>query len=233
MFCAGNVRNYPKESKHPIGWQPFPVISLDLDLPFRYDTEAENRTRVSGAVFASALSKRLDAIADEYEVEWEQGVGACVDGPSIGKKIGILVDALSRRSENGKVVVLVDNYDQPVAKPLWAGLGLERAEAEGEARASLSVLSCFFAALNEKDDKLQVGFARGVVFFGGIRFVHASSHRLLVFRSSSLPRAPPVSRPLHYRQTSLISPATTAAVRAQRRRPRSARRLRRGGSFSG
>ena len=83
-------------------WKTYPVIHLDMGSTQR-DTAAE---------FEETLHSLLDWQAEEHEVDLPRG------GKAPSERFQALFRELASRSETGKVVLLVDEYDKPMLHKL-------------------------------------------------------------------------------------------------------------------
>ena len=119
-------------------WQTYPVIHLDLG------TAAAR----SAAELEDILIGRVDSCADEYELE--------ITGKSVAARFQQLIERLARR--DGKVVILIDEYD----KPLLGHLGQE------SAREIQSALKRFYSVVKAKEAQQRFVLLTGVSKFSKV-----------------------------------------------------------------
>jgi len=119
-------------------WEKHPIIHLDFT---RILTKSPQELKDS-------LQRALDEIAKSYDKS--------IEFPSLQEGFGSLIKQLS---EEGKVVVLVDEYDKPIIDNLHR---LEIAEANRE------VLKNFYGIIKSLDAQLKLVFITGVSKFSKV-----------------------------------------------------------------
>ncbi|MFW5802431.1 MAG: ATP-binding protein [Verrucomicrobiota bacterium] len=119
-------------------WQAYPVIHLDMGT-----AAARSATELEGI-----LSDRLDACAYEYELE--------LTNSNLASRFQQLIENLSKR--DGKVVILIDEYD----KPLLGHLGRE------SAREIQAVLKQFYAVVKTTEAHQRFVLITGVSKFSKV-----------------------------------------------------------------
>ncbi len=122
-------------------WKVYPVIHLDMG-----STQTETVEQ-----FASILNTMLDFIEQEYEVE-------PFEYTSPQEHFLKLVKALAAKSPEGKVVILVDEYD----KPLLGHIGKQ------EVFAFRDVLKSFYSVIKTTEGMQRFAFITGVSKFSKV-----------------------------------------------------------------
>ena len=119
-------------------WKPYPVLLLD------FGDIANETTKELKADLSDALTK----------MGIEQSI--TVEGPSLQSQLKALIKALAK---NGKVVVLIDEYDKPLIDNLH-----NQKIAEGNRR----LLQSFFGALKSLDKHIKFTFITGISKFSKV-----------------------------------------------------------------
>ena len=124
------------ESDYP--WKEHPVLMFDF-------SRIENKDPIE---FENALKRRLQALAEKS--------GISINVPTIQEGLESLVIGLSNKE---RVVVLVDEYDQPIINNLKR---LEVAEANRE------IMKSFYGTLKSLDRNLEFTFVTGISKFSQV-----------------------------------------------------------------
>jgi hypothetical protein len=122
-------------------WKKYPVIHLDF-LGIDYRTLGLEK----------AIMKKLDYIAQQYEVDCE--------GESCKEKFGNLIQNL-RLKKNERVVVLVDEYDKPI-------IDYVESENMDTAEDNRKNLKNFYSVLKSQDRNIKFLFTTGVSRFSRV-----------------------------------------------------------------
>ena len=127
-------------------WKPYPVLLLD------FGDIANETTKELKADLSDALTK----------MGIEQSI--TVEGPSLQSQLKALIKALAK---NGKVVVLIDEYDKPLIDNLH-----NQKIAEGNRR----LLQSFFGALKSLDKHIKFTFITGISKFSKVSLFSGANH---------------------------------------------------------
>ncbi len=122
-------------------WKTYPVIHLDMG----------SAQAATADEFTDNLANMLDGIERDYGL-------SSVGGKSISSRFLNLVNALAAQSPEGKVVILVDEYD----KPLLGHLG------KPEVIAFRDVLKSFYSVIKTTEGLQRFAFITGVSKFSKV-----------------------------------------------------------------
>ncbi len=122
-------------------WKTYPVIHLDMG-----SSQAETVED-----FKSNLSSMLANIEHEYDL-------VNGDGQTVSARLSNIVKALAEKSPEGKVVILVDEYD----KPLLGHIGTQ------EALGFRDVLKSFYSVIKTTEGLQRFAFITGVSKFSKV-----------------------------------------------------------------
>ncbi len=124
-----------------IDWPPYPVIHLDFTL-LNYQTSER---------LEESLGRLLDDIAASYGIQLDQD-------RYYNEKFKQLIDKLAS-AHNGKVVVLVDEYDKPI---------IDKIEIEHQAMVHRDILNGFYAIIKAMDRYIHFALITGVSKFSRV-----------------------------------------------------------------
>lgn len=127
-------------AKSNYDWKPYPVIRLDMSA-----FDSTGGAQVVGRDLLVAIAEQMRAVGLEIPK---------VESP--GMLMGLLIDGLRKQSPEGKVVVLVDEYDSPIS-------GLLNRPAELERMRSL--LQSFYRVLKSNAGNIHFLMMTGVSKF--------------------------------------------------------------------
>lgn len=121
----------------PYKWEKYPVIHLDMTNPDYSSPEVARHT----------MSKMVLSIAQQY------GVQITMDTPG-----QMLLDLIARLRPQGKVVILVDEYDKPIIDTLGTP----------HAKEYLEILKTFYSKIKSSDAEERFVFITGVSKFSHV-----------------------------------------------------------------
>ncbi len=119
-------------------WKKYPVLHVDLNAE-RYNTP-------------EALTSTLNLII----LQWEKRYGAKAEEDSIAKRFKGIIMRAAQQSPEGKVVILIDEYD----KPLLEAIG--KPELQEEYR---QILKAFYSNIKSCDEYIRFAMLTGVTKF--------------------------------------------------------------------
>jgi hypothetical protein len=124
-----------------IDWTPYPVIHLDFTL-LNYQTSER---------LEQSLGRLLDDIAESYDIQLDSD-------RYCNEKFKQLIAKLAS-AHNGKVVVLVDEYDKPI---------IDKIETQHQAMVHRDILNDFYAVIKAMDRYLHFALITGVSKFSRV-----------------------------------------------------------------
>ena len=127
-------------------WQPYPALYLDL-------AEVLNETTQD---LKDSLQRAIATLATEHNVT--------IDIPSAQEGLKNLIKALAK---NGRVVVLIDEYDQPL---------IDNLHNPEVAKGNHRLLQSFFGALKSLDEHIQLTFITGISRFSRVSIFSGANH---------------------------------------------------------
>ncbi|MDR1607801.1 MAG: AAA family ATPase, partial [Deltaproteobacteria bacterium] len=122
----------------PYDWEPHPVIHIDMSSKFSSTPEA---------LYASLLSELI---------EYSDSLELCITDTNPVDFFQRLLDKYSKKHGEGRMVVLIDEYDAPI---------LRNIHNSGLAENIRDALKLFYSVLKSKEDLLRFIFITGVTRF--------------------------------------------------------------------